>query len=525
MTKKTKYMMIGLAVLVLILSAFFIQAQKKFTKLPPAGPADPPGLVSGTSPFVSLSQPQGYSAARASSTNKDGGPRDNFWIPTTGEEITLAEIDGPGAISHIWTTFRGSGRDMIIRFYWEGNDYPSIEAPIGDFFGVAMGINANVHSFPIQNSSEGRSRNCWWHMPFNKSARITACTTDSETNRNRKSESLYFYIDYKRFSKPIKDIRYFHGRFQETDPAERGKSITFLDIEGEGHFVGVVMGQRARTAGWFGEGDDIITVDGKVSFIGTGTEDYFCDAWGFRVFSDLYHGVPVMEGREIGDSLSAYRFHFMDPIPFRKSFKFQMEHWPWITPWPNTGRDYFSSLCFWYQKGTQPAGPGLKNLVSNEPWDPAKGRWHVPGAIEAEDLGLLGFESRLGKNAKPAVRFEMPNLSGDHMVLFDTGGEGHLDLALPAEQAGSHTLKIYFVRAPEYGIVRLSVNGAEIGEADTFLKTDDLTRPIWPPREYAFPGVELKKGMNVLRLSIKTKNSESDGFSTGIDCVKLEPNG
>ena len=104
--------------------------------------------------------------------------------------------------------------------------------------------------------------------------------------------------------------------------------MRLADAEGDGHFVGLVMGHRSRTPGWFGEGDDIISVDGKVSFIGTGTEDYFGDAWGFRVFSSPYHGVTVYDGREPGDKLSAYRFHIVDPIPFRKSFTFEIEHCP-----------------------------------------------------------------------------------------------------------------------------------------------------------------------------------------------------
>ena len=510
--------------LIVTCSLLFLEAQKIFTALPEPGPAPPPDLVSGTNPFVALSQTQGYSASRVSSYNKEGGPRDNFWIPTTGEEVTLAEIQGPGAITHIWTTFRGTGRDLVIRFYWEGNSHPSIEAPIGDFFGVAMGLDSDVHSFPIQVSSNGRSRNCWWYMPFNTSARVTVSTTDSKTNRERKVESLYFYIDYRAFKKPIRDIRYLHARFQETDPAQRGKSITFLDIQGDGHFVGVVMGHRARTSGWFGEGDDIITVDGKVSFAGTGTEDYLCDAWGFRVFSDLYHGVPALEGRNVGDRLSAYRFHIMDPIPFRQSFKFEIEHWPWITPWPNTGRDYFSSLGLWYQKGIHASWPRLTQIVSNGDWDPANGRWHIPGSFEAEDLGLMGFSSSLGETARPEVRLEMPNLSGDRMLLFDSGGEGYLDLAMPADEAGTYDLKVYFVRAPEYGAVQLSVNGLPAGEpADTFLETEDLTRPIWPPKAFVFPSVEFKKGMNVLRFEINSKNPDSKGFRTGIDCLKLEP--
>ncbi len=509
---------------VIILSFFSGRAQKRFFSLPEPGPVTPPSRSgSAFNPFETLSKTQVYSASRVSSFNRKGGPRDNFFIPTTGEEVTLAEIKGPGAITHIWTTLRGTGRDLIIRIYWEGNDHPSVEAPIGDFFGVAMGIDADVNSYPIQISSNGRSRNCWWHMPFNRSARVTVSATRSKANLNKKTVSLYYYIDYRVYGKPIKDINYFHARFTETDPAQRGKPVKLLEVEGEGHFVGVVMGHRARTPGWFGEGDDIITVDGKVSFAGTGTEDYFCDAWGFRVFTDLYHGVPALEGRETGDRLSVYRFHIMDPIPFWKSFKFEIEHYPWISPWPNTGRDYYSSLGFWYQKQIHAPWPGLSEIISNTEWNPAKGRWYVDGALEAEDLGIVEFTSEAGRNARPSVQQVMPNLSGDHMLAFDSGGDGEFTLNVPVENSGRYNLKMFYVRAPDYGKAQLWINGNPVGEpSDIYLRTDDLTRPIWPPKEFAFPGVLLKEGLNIFRFVIDSKNPESEGYRLGIDCLVLK---
>jgi hypothetical protein len=513
--------------------AGFDQERKKTRELPTYNPGktvyplpvpvEPPQGAGSPSSFMALlSRSQDYSASRVSSYNREGGPRDNLWIPTTGEEVTLADLRGPGAITHIWTTFRGGGRDLVFRIYWEGSQNPSVEAPIGDFFGVAMGQDANVTSLPIQVSSEGRARNCWWYMPFNTSARVTVSAVPSEEKPKTDTISLYFYIDYLVYSRPQKDLNYFHARFQETDPAERGRPVKLLEVEGSGHFVGVVMGHRARTPGWFGEGDDIITVDGKVSFLGTGTEDYFCDAWGFRVFSDLYHGVPVMEGRGVGSRLSAYRFHIMDAIPFRTSFKFEIEHWPWISPWPNTGRDYYSSVGFWYQSKIHHPWPRLEKLLSNEPWNPAKGRWHIAGAVEAEDLGILGYHSRLGETERPTVRLEMPNLSGDRMLVFDSGGDGEFSLLVPAKNDGTYDLTVYFVRAPDFGIVNVLVNGQTVGDpVDTFLRTDDLTRPIWPPKDFTFPGVRLKAGINIFSFSVRDKNKASEGYKTGIDCLLL----
>jgi hypothetical protein len=510
-------------------------------------PADPPlSAPTAGDAMALLSRSKDFSAARVSSFARDGGNLDTIRLPLGGQEVVLAEIKGPGAISHIWTTFRGHGRDIILRFYWEGSGHPSIEAPIGDFFGVAMGVDAPVNSLPVQNSAEGRARNCWWHMPYNTSARITAANIVPAGRAGAAPIELYYYIDYQAYGKPTPDIHYLHARLIETDPAVRGKMVRLAEIEGRGHFVGLVMGQRARTPAWFGEGDDVIMVDGRLSFAGTGTEDYFGDAWGFRVFSDLFFGVPVYEGRNIGDRLSAYRFHISDPIPFRKSLTFDIEHWPWFSPWPNTGRDYFSGLAFWYQAGLHAAWPRLEKLLSDEPWDPAKGRWSAPGALEAEDLAVLDYASKAAEDARPVAPIEwntesrdvlrsllrygprpeplflMPNLSGDRMLAFDAGGDGFFTLGVPADGEGLYDVTVHFARAEDYGTVELDVNGRPAGPAfDAYFRTGGLSRPFWPPQPVTYAAVPLKAGANAFRFAIRSKNPASKGYRAGLDCLIL----
>ena len=510
-----------------------------------AGPTRPPilpGIPGNAGAMAALAQPRNFTAARVSSYARNGGNLDTITIPP-GEEVVMAEVKGPGAITHIWTTFRGRGRDLILRFYWEDSDHPSIEAPIGDFFGVAMGLPRVINSCPVQVSAEGRARNCWWYMPFNRKARVTV----SQARPARKSMRLYYYIDYRQFDRPLEDITYLHARFRETDPAPRGAPVTLVEVEGDGHFVGLVMGHRNRTMGWFGEGDDLIHVDGELAFVGTGTEDYFCDAWGFREFSHLYHGVPAFEGKEIGSKLSAYRFHIVDPIPFRKSFRFDIEHFPWVSHAPNTGRAYYSSLGFWYQRTIHKAWPRLTRCLSSEKWDPAKGRWHLEGALEAEDLEVVSFRSRapvrkrpapqpmdpnvgsrkmlrerLFFHGKPEVEHVMPNFSGDHMLGFDAGGAGEFTLAVPAREAGLHTVKVYYVRGENFGIVQLDVNGRKVGApVDTYLARMELSRPLWPARASVFPDVELKAGRNDFRFKVDSRNPASPGFRMAVDCVVL----
>ena len=142
-----------------------------------------------------LGVPQDFTSARVSSYDRSGGNKDSLTIPPGGTAV-LAELKGPAAIHHIWVTIAAEafyGRKLVLRMYWDGEAAPSVEAPIGDFFGVGHGLNRNLSSLPITNSSEGRARNCYWHMPFAKSARITV------TNEGRREvPAFYYYVDYRK---------------------------------------------------------------------------------------------------------------------------------------------------------------------------------------------------------------------------------------------------------------------------------------------------------------------------------------
>jgi hypothetical protein len=144
--------------------------------------------------------------------------------------------------------------------------------------------------------------------------------------------------------------------------------------------------------------------------------------------------------------------------------------------------------------------------------------------LEAEDLGILGSKSRLGEFGRPERQLLMPNQSGDHLLAFDSGGEGELSLAVPVKESGFYSVKVYYLRAPDYGMVQLRVNGREVGEpVDLFRAFVEMfPRPVWPPREYEFPGVELKEGMNVFTFAVNSKNPESEGFKIGLDGLVLD---
>ncbi len=289
----------------------------------------------------------GY-AARVSSYDRTGGNADAARIGA-GETVTLAEIDGPGIIRHIWTTTNApdtSTRTHILRFYWDGSEQPSVEVPLGDFFGVGNAMLANVNSWPITVLASGRSRNCWWPMPFSEGCKITVTNESPEP-----TTAFYYYIDYLELDQGPKTSLRFHAQYRQAIPANFPENYVILEATGEGQYMGCIYSVESTEPQWWGEGDDVIEVDDRQPLWGTGTEDYFCDAWGMREQSTLFHGTPVCEGyNAAGLRSSMYRFHIPDPIPFRKKIRVSIEHGH-----ANDRADNLSSVAFWYQ--TLPAAP------------------------------------------------------------------------------------------------------------------------------------------------------------------------
>src|SRR5579872_562919 len=301
-----------------------------------------------------------YKAMRASSDNADPNSNDDSKRPIPGETIVLADLQGPGIITHMWITVAareyGWPRLLRLRVYYDGSATPSVDAPLGDFFGVGHGMERPVNSLMVQDSSDGRSRNCYWPMPFRRAAKVTI------TNEGRERVSnLYYHVDWRKVASLPKDTAYFHAWYRQETPVEKGKHYEFLDVRGRGHYVGTVLSVIQTEPGWFGEGDDLFYVDGErqPSIAGTGSEDYFNDAWGLRISEGPYTGVPIAEdGTLTGARLTAYRWHLPDPIPFQSSFRFEIEEAGWTFNANGSVRsafepraDLFSSVAFWYQEG------------------------------------------------------------------------------------------------------------------------------------------------------------------------------
>jgi hypothetical protein len=298
---------------------------------------------------------------------EEGSNWDNFRV-APGQTHTLMDVKGPGVITHIWLTFLGpepqgwapqgsaNHQEMLLRIYWDGDERPAVEAPVGDFFANAFGKRRPVISVPVV-VEDADSYNSFWHMPFRKSARVEI------VNQSAKNINLLYYnIDW--IQKPVaKDVPYFHAQYRQEYPVENGKDYVVLETQGKGHYVGTVMSVRSRSPSWFGEGDEKIYIDGEKapSIWGTGTEDYFLSAWGLQTTSTPYFGTPYFDQWGIvGGHTSAYRWHITDPIVFQKGIKVTFEHWGWISPdenkdnksmsW-NEREDDYSSVAFWYQTG------------------------------------------------------------------------------------------------------------------------------------------------------------------------------
>ena len=216
--------------------------------------AQVPGDLSDS---LGLARLKDYSAARASSSNKFISSNDDSKRIMPGETLVMADLKGAGVVTHIWLTVAdnefGWPRLLRIRVYYDGYKTPSVDAPLGDFFGVGHGSERNLNSIMVHDSSFGRARNSYWPMPYRKSCRITV------TNEgNRLVPMFYYHVDYRKYASLPADIGYFHAYYRQERPARKGHNYEFLNIKGTGHYVGTVMSVVQTQVSWFGEGDDLV---------------------------------------------------------------------------------------------------------------------------------------------------------------------------------------------------------------------------------------------------------------------------
>ena len=281
-----------------------------------------------------------------------------------GQEFTIADIEGPGAIQQIWMTPSAPWRDLILRVYWDEQEHPSIECPVGDFFATGWGVFAQVSSLPVC-VNPGSGFNSYWEMPFRGRCRMTL------ENRGIQKATVFYQVNYCLTDVPD-DAAYLHCQFRRENPLPYMQDFTILDgVQGKGHFVGVAMCWGVNNNGWWGEGEIKFFMDGDEEFptiCGTGVEDYFCGSYGFAAngdyaaFTTPYAGMPHVIKPKPGDpgSLNTrfglYRWHIVDPVRFETDLRVTMQALGWRSEWRYLPlQDDIASAAFWYQ--TLPSAP------------------------------------------------------------------------------------------------------------------------------------------------------------------------
>lgn len=470
-----------------------------------------------------------FSAQRVSSNNRFVGSNDDSKRIMPGETLTMADLAGPGVVNHIWVTVADNEfawpRLVRLRVYYDGRKTPSVDVPIGDFFGVGHGYERDLDSLPIMVSSFGRARNSYWPMPFRKSCRITV------TDEGKRPVTMFYYqVDWQKHSSLPPDATYFHGYYRQERPAIAGKNYEFVSVRGRGHYIGTVLNVIQAQVGWFGEGDDLFYVDGAPhpQISGTGTEDYLNQAWGLRVEGGPWTGTTVAEGERVGARLSGYRWHVPDPVPFTKSLWAGIEHAGWTYNADGSLRsgfeerpDFFSSAAFWYQQG-----------VNEDLDEPAFGDARLP----LGNAQQIAVEDSLAEvkttDGKATVQREVD--WGRDLLFFEAKGIGsRIDIPIDVSQDGRYEILARVGQGPDYGDYSTLFDGKPMNLDNRQSETSEIASAgpevfhnylpeIYVALDRPLGWLPLVKGRHTLSFVCAGRDGRSGGFNLGINDVVLE---
>ena len=467
-------------------------------------------------PFAGLERLQPGRTMRSSSSDiwdwKNGNADARGIEP--GETLVIADLTGPGRIQHIWNTIAaseaGASRLVVLRMYWDGEKQPSVEAPLGDFFVIGHGTDRAMRSLPVMVSSEGKARNCYWPMPFRKSAKITVTNEGKE-----RVNAFYYYVDWQQLPSLPEQTPYFHALYRQEYPTSPDKDYLIADIEGRGHYVGTVLNVRQREGGWFGEGDDFFYIDGEKepSLKGTGTEDYFCDAWGFREFTGPFYGVPVFEHYKPNGFITAYRWHINDPVSFNTSLRLEIEHKGAAFDEHGSVRsgyevrtDDFASVAYWYQIEPHkpfPEFPKAEDRFYRDTFQTTEAEQAIPKTVASE--GEISSQEGAG-------------WSGNAQLFWQPRSEGQqIEIPFSVEQEGTYDIDLIFTSSWDYGIYEVVLNGEKMP------KPLDLYSATIQMKKRRIAAVALKAGEQKLVLRNVGKSAESAGYFLGLDSIVAFP--
>ncbi|HTX89553.1 MAG TPA: glycoside hydrolase family 172 protein [Bacteroidales bacterium] len=441
---------------------------------------------------------------QVSSSDTTGGNEDYIRV-LPGKTATIFNVSGPGIITRIWFTIDSRDpyflRRVVIRMFWDREKSPSVEVPFGDFFGT--GFAYKQYATPYLSMSSG-GYTCFFPMPFEESARI-----DIVNETGKEIPALYYQVDYQKLDGYIpRDVAYFHAFWRRDVRTDYDSNYTILDIKGRGHVVGLNLNvQSYRKNFAFLEGDEKIFVDGetKPSIQGTGTEDYFSSGWYFNKgeYAGPYNGL-ILKDTSLG-RIAAYRFHILDPIPFKKSIRFSIEHGH-----GNQEIADYSSTVYWYQIEPHQPFPPLPKAGLRIPL-----RTVVPnGILEAEKLSF-----NLGRI--PSVKEDMSDWGAEwgglKQLRVETEKNDSFSLVLNNMSESQYDIRIYFTRGPDYGNTAVYYQNKKIGEIAGFNPS------IIPAGPLVLPPLQNQASSIRLSFRVTGKDTLSKGYATGLDALEVIP--
>lgn len=493
-----------------------------------------------TSPDLGLAAIKGGRSKAISSHGPGTSNADRLKYIKPGETTVIFDAKGAGVINHIWLTFNearpnwleagGSANpaELVVRMYWDNAAEPAVESPLGDFFAAGFGVRSEIQSYPVLVEG-GDGYNCYWQMPFHKSAKITI------TNEGLKAaRSFYYQTDYTEYKELPENAAYFCAQYRQEFPEQIGRDYLIADIEGKGHYIGTVMSVRSRSPAWFGEGDAKFYVDGEQepSTWGTGTEDYFLCAWGLNKCLFPFFGCTYMTGGEedLGVKYTLYRWHIQDPVRFTQSLRFKIEHTGWMTgDETETGKvdghvereDDIATVAFWYQQG-QP-----KRFATLPPY----GERVLPNLdITIEGKDMVGSV----RHSQGSVELQKGyDWTGDGQILFTPSKvNAWLEADFIVEKEEYRGLILKMAHSNDYGIYKVFIDGKPISRVPTTIDFEaaaswqdtrvlDLYSKTLEVRDYYLGSASLKKGKHTIRFEQVGRNANSTGNALGFDSFRL----
>ncbi|MBD3225179.1 MAG: DUF2961 domain-containing protein, partial [Caldithrix sp.] len=378
---------------------------------------------------------------------------------------------------------------------------PSVEVPVGDFFGTGFEY---THYFSQYLGMSSGGYFCYFPMPFNKNARI-----EIVNQTGQEIFAFYYHINYQQLEQDLdEDVAYFHAQWRRDIRTDNHENYTVLEAEGEGHFLGLNMSMQGYTKSlWYLEGDEMVYVDGESfpSIYGTGTEDYFTSGWYFKngAYQAPYHGVIIKDTEKA--RIAAYRHHIPDPIPFDESIKFTIEHGH-----GNESVADFSSTAYWYQK------------EPHKPFDPIPEsglriplRVIVPnGLVEAESLQVKGSVDHTVED----MSAHGPEWSGHKQMLVKTTEPNQsFRMTINDLEEKAYNVDIYLTRGPQYGKIDVYYDQRKVASFNSYNET------IFPDGKVSLQNLETQDGTLPFRFVVPSKASNATNFHVGIDGFKLEP--